>query len=100
MCTTLVCFEGNKVGSGTGVTTPLGKSANVCFHHLCTKLLSIDAPVGYSCRTPNCTFLHPTLAELPTMKSAVCSFMALKSIDKSIQTAVLEKIENISLGNP
>jgi len=99
-CTTLVCFEGNKVGSGTGVTTPLGKSANVCFHYLCTKLLSIDAPVGYSCRTPNCTFLHPTLAELPTMRSAVCSFMALKSIDKSIQTAVLDKIENISLGNP
>jgi hypothetical protein len=97
---TLICFEGNRVGSVIGVPTPLGKSPNVCFHYLCTKLLSIDAPVGYSCRTPNCTFLHPTLAELPSVKSAVCTFMSLKSIDKSIQTAVLDQIEKISVGVP
>jgi len=37
---------------------------------------------------------------LPSVKSAVCTFMTLKNIDKSIQTTVLDQIEKISVGIP
>jgi hypothetical protein len=89
---TLVCFDCSSGNLNARIAAPLNKSQNVCFHYLCTKLLSMDAPANIFCKNTECNYLHPTLAEVPALKNAVITFMTLKNIDPAIRTLVLEKM--------
>lgn len=100
----LICFEKIAApfkGKPLSVleNTSVLQSSQICFHHICSNLLSLETPFGYYCKGVNCKYLHPDLSDLPALKDTLSTYLSNnKKIPDKFKLDIFEQIDKISGG--